>query len=138
MSIGYCLYYKDGYKYQVTRDNEIQTELTGYSIDTEYVYLRPDGKMGIRHGYAWNGASGPTWDTNNSMRGSLYHDAGYQLIRLGYLPRETKEYFDQLLYDLCVQDGMFKFRAAYWRWAVIHFGIGSTRPSAEPQELVAP
>lgn len=133
-----CIYYKAGYKYQITRDMHYQTTILGYDIDIEYIRLTPDGLLTLKKGYAWNGASGPTWDTKNSQRGSGEHDAGYQLIRLGYLPRETKEYFDQLLYDLCVQDGMFKFRAAYWKWAVIHFGIGSTRPSAEPQELVAP
>jgi hypothetical protein len=34
-------------------------------------------------GYAWNGPSGPTLDTRNFMRGSLVHDALYQLMREG-------------------------------------------------------
>lgn len=133
-----CIYYKSGYKYQLTRDMHFKAGILGYDIDLEYIRLTPDGLLTLKKGYAWNGASGPTWDSKNSMRGSAEHDAGYQLIRLGYLPKETKEYWDNELHDRCVEDGMWGFRADYWRWAVITFGAGSCLASAEPREQVAP
>jgi hypothetical protein len=68
----------------------------------------------------------------------LVHDVIYQLIRLGLIDARFKEYADQTLHDLCTEDGMLKIRADYWRWAVLNFGVGSTMPSAEPKEEVAP
>ncbi len=134
-----CLYFKRGYKYQVSRDYHIRlAPLSDKPISTQFVTLDPLGNMIIRAGYAWNGASGPTWDTLNSMIGSLIHDVLYQLIRLGLIDPQYKEYADGLLHDICVEDGMFSWRADYWKWAVLEFGAGSTKPSAEPKEEVAP
>jgi len=137
------LYFKRGYKYQVSQDFHIKLDIVPISEDgaflsNDYAFLAPDGNLIVYTGYAWNGASGPTFDTLNSMRGSLVHDVLYQLIRLGLIDPKYKEYADGLLYDLCVEDGMFEWRASYWRWAVLKFGAGSTRPSAEPKEEVAP
>lgn len=133
-----CLYFKRGYKYQTSREYNIQTAILGYSIRLPFVSLNPTGLLTIFTGYAWNGASGPTFDTLNSMIGSLIHDVIYQLIRLGLIDPKYKEYADGLLHDLCTEDGMYSWRADYWRWAVLEFGAGSTRPSAEPKEEVAP
>ena len=133
-----CLYFKRGYKYQTSREYRIKTAITGYSIRLPFLLLDPTGLLTIFTGYAWNGASGPTFDTLNSMIGSLIHDVIYQLIRLGLIDPKYKEYADGLLHDLCTEDGMYSWRADYWRWAVLEFGAGSTRPSAEPKEEVAP
>lgn len=134
-----CLYFKRGYKYQVTRAYHIRTGIIPFSpIDLLFVALDLLGNLTIRPGYAWNGASGPTWDTLNSMIGSLIHDVIYQLIRLGLIDPKYKEAGDKLLHDLCTEDGMYPWRADYWKWAVLEFGAGSTRPSAEPKEEVAP
>jgi len=134
-----CLYFKRGYKYQVTRPFLIKLDIVPVEpFDLDFLRMDKDGNLLIRPGYAWDGASGPTWDTLNSQRGSLVHDALYQLIRLGKIEKKYKEYADQVLHDLCVEDGMYKWRADYWQWAVLKFGTGSTRPSAEPREEVAP
>lgn len=139
MSTDKAVYYKAGYKYQTTKDRHASVAVRPIApFRHDYLSLDDEGNLGIKKGYAWDGASGPTWDTKNSMRGSLFHDAGYQLIRLGYIDPGHKEYFDQLLFDMLVEDGMFEWRATYWKWAVLQFGKGSTRPSAEPQEEVAP
>ena len=133
-----CLYFKRGYKYQTSRDYHIKIAIWGQEIDTPYVSLDKIGNLLIRKGYAWDGASGPTWDTLNSMIGSLVHDVLYQLIRLNKINPAYKDYADQILHDLCTEDGMYAWRADYWRWAVLNFGAGSCRPSAEPPEEVAP
>jgi len=133
------IYFKRGYKYQVSKPFRILLGVTPIeALDLAFVRFDMGGNLLIRPGYAWNGASGPTWDTLNSMRGSLVHDVLYQLIRLGKVSNQHKEYADQVLHDLCTEDGMFKWRADYWRWAVLKFGAGSTRPSSEPKEEVAP
>jgi len=134
-----CLYYREGYEYQVARDYHIRTALIPFApVKTKFIVLSITGNMVIKAGYAWDGASGPTWDTKNSMIGSMAHDAGYQLIRLGLILPEYKDLLDQMLHALCTEDGMFSWRADYWLWAVNKFGAGSTRPSAEPPEMMAP
>ena len=134
-----CLYFKRGYKYQVSRVFSIQFDIVPVApIDLPFVKMDMAGKTEILPGYAWNGASGPTWDTLNSMIGSLAHDLIYQLIRLGLIDHKYKDYGDQVLYDICTEDGMFEWRAGYWRWAVLKFGETSCLPSAEPKEEVAP
>jgi hypothetical protein len=73
-------------------------------------------------GYAWDGASGPTYDSKSSMRASLVHDALYQLM--GEYPEllAWRLYADDLLYKICQQDGMWPFRAYLWKKAVNWFG----------------
>ena len=134
-----CLYFCRGYKYQVRRGYYIHLAIHPFvPIDLPFIKMDIDGNTVILPGYAWNGASGPTIDTLNSMTGSLVHDVGYQLIRLDLIDQKYKEYLDQVLHDICTEDGMYSWRADYWRWAVLTFGAGSTRPSAEPKEEIAP
>ena len=136
------LYFKRGYKYQVSREYHIRTGIIPFApitfLHLQFVSLDMTGLLTIRPGYAWDGASGPTYDSLNSMIGSLVHDVIYQIIRLGLIDPKYKEYADQLLHDLCTEDGMYSWRADYWQWAVLNFGAGSTKPSAEPKEEVAP
>ena len=89
--------------------------------------------LSISPGYAWDGASGPTFDTGNSMAASLVHDAGYQLIRNRVLPADPwKKYFDDLFYSLCVDAGMWAWRAKLWYVAVSKFGDCSL---SEPRKI---
>ncbi len=134
-----CLYFSRGYKYQVRRPFHITLQIVPYApIDLPFVKMSMMGELIVCIGYAWNGASGPTWDTLNSMIGSLIHDIIYQLIRLGLIDPKYKAYGDEVLHDLCTEDGMLSIRADYWRWAVLEFGASSCLPSAEPKEEVAP
>lgn len=134
------LYFKRGYKYQVARPFHIKLDIKPISapIDIGFVIVDAIGNVIILPGYAWDGASWLTWDTLNSMIGSLVHDVLYQLIRLGLIDASYKEYADTVLHDLCTEDGMYSWRADYWRWAVLNFGSGSCLPSSEPKEEVAP
>ena len=139
MNADRMLYFRRGYKYVVKRDFHIKLDIIPFApIDIDHMQMDMEGNTVIRAGYPWNGASGPTFDTLNSMRGSLVHDFCYELIRLGLIDPKYKEYADKLLHDLCTEDGMFSWRADYWRWAVLNFGSGSCLPSAEPKEEVAP
>lgn len=131
--------YRSGYKYQLAEDEVRKTTLAPKeSISTRYIRLDTDGTFTVREGYAWDGASGPTRDTPNSMRGSLFHDAGYQLIRLGLLSADHKLAIDQLFYELLLEDGMLEGRAGIWHAAVVRFGGPSIDPAAEHPILTAP
>jgi hypothetical protein len=82
-------------------------------IETDFVDLDTDGALMIKKGYAWDGPSGPTRDTKSFMRGSMVHDALYQLMRNNLLPSSCREDADQELHRICREDGMNRFRAWY-------------------------
>jgi len=96
--------------------------------------LSKNGLLRIRCGYCWDGPSGPTIDTKNFMRGSLLHDALYQLIREGYLAEdEWRKYSDDLLREICLEDGMSRLRAWYVYKSVRWFGGASAHT---PRKLI--
>ncbi len=101
-------------KYRVARDYEHQTEILGCDIHTEYIDLTPDGILKIRANWLFDGPSGPTIDTPDSMRGAAVHDAGYYPMRAGLLEMKYRHYFDQLLHQVLIEDGMSPLRAGIW------------------------
>lgn len=103
-----------------------------------YLFISNTGFLRIKSGYCWDGPSGISVDTKNFMRGSLVHDALYQLIRQNVLPESYREFADELLYKICIEDGMSKFRAWYVKKAVRLFGKSSATPqnNLEEQELI--
>lgn len=107
--------YRSGYKYQLVNDyrHGLRFLEPRPEIETEFIQLSEDCVLTIRHGYAWDGPSGPAIDTKNFMRGSLIHDALYQLIRDGWLTIEDKEAADRELELVCLEDGMSRLRA-WW------------------------
>ena len=124
------------YKYQLTQAYAIDVGIKGYAIDTPYLKLDRQGNLTIQKSYAWDGPSGPTLDTLNFMRGSLVHDALYQLIRLQKLPYMYKAYADLLLKKHCLEDGMSKFRSGYVYLAVKLFGGAAAKPGSEQPDEV--
>ena len=132
------LFYRDGYKYQSDRDFRILIkELQGYSVETRFISLTPDGLFTVRAGYAWDGASGPTWDTPSSMRGALVHDALYQLMRMGLLPQAVRPIADAVAGLIWRADGMWAGRARAWWRAVRLFAAYAARRQ-RPRVLIAP
>lgn len=125
-----CIVYNSGYKYQLKEGYTVATGIIPpEAIATEYIRLDLDGNLTIAKGYAWDGPSGPTVDTKNFMRGSLVHDALYQLMREGHLTEETyRDDADRLLQKICKEDGMWALRA-WWVYQGVHlFG----KPAADP------
>jgi hypothetical protein len=109
-----------GWKYELMRPFTLALPpALAVPFDSEYVSIR-DGWLVLERGYAWDGASGPTFDTQVTMRGALVHDGLYQAIRLGC--PIAKSDVDTLFHDLLREDGMSKFRAWYWYHAVKWFG----------------
>lgn len=126
--IHFELYNHPRYKYRLTWPYSLKIALYPDSdIGNEFVRLDEFGELRIAKKYAWDGPSGPTIDTADFMRGSLVHDALYQLMREGLLSRKHRLYADRLLRDLCREDGMPWWRAQYVYAAVRAFGASSAR-----------
>ena len=107
--------YKSGYKYQLVEEYQVEISVTPEkNIQTSYIDLTTEGLLTIKNGYAWDGPSGPTIDTPNFMRGSLVHDALYQLMRNKLIDKEKwRKKADGDLKRMCVEDGMARIRA-WW------------------------
>jgi hypothetical protein len=131
-----------GYKYLLMEPYAHETGLTlVHAIKTrgQWVSMTKNGLIKIKKGYAWDGPSGPTIDTKDFLRGSLVHDALYQLIREKLLPGRTRKKADRLLFDICREDGMNQARADYVYHAVRAFGGRAVRPQpSEPIVIEAP
>ncbi len=132
--------FSDGYKYQLREDYCIDIEIAPPTpIQTPYIDLSIAGHLTIRAGYAWDGPSGPTFDTPSFMRGSLVHDALYQLLREGHLDRaQHRGDADRILRRLCLEDGMTQVRAWWVYQGVRKFGLASALPSATRPPRFAP
>jgi hypothetical protein len=135
-----CIRYRQGtYKYQLRRPHVERTSLRPErTICTDWIALETDGTMTISSGYAWDGASGPTWDSKSSMRGSLVHDAAYQLLRMELLPPWFRVQADAEFRRICIEDGMFRWRAHAWHWAVRTLASGAAEAKSEPADEYAP
>ena len=135
--------YRSGnYKYQLA---EIYTVEVGLHpddiIDIGILFLSTSGELVIHNGYAWDGPSGPSIDTKDFMRGSLVHDALYQLMRakLELLPsRIWRKQADIELRKICREDGMNRFRAWYVYRAVRLFRRSATDPENRSGVITAP
>lgn len=109
------IYYRSGFKYQLDKNYDFQLYklefLDGYKGD--YFSVTKSGFLTIFRGYAWDGPSGPTIDTDDFMRGSLIHDVLYQLLGLGVIKMAFRRQCDKILQDICLEDGMLPLRAWY-------------------------
>jgi hypothetical protein len=124
--------YRDGYKYQLHVDYTVKTAvMPGHNVKTPYIHLTADGLLTIKAGYCWDGPSGPTVDTKNFMRGSLVHDACYQLMCERNLDVGWRETVDKELIRMCKEDGMSGIR----RWWVYRGVRLAGENAAEWQEV---
>lgn len=139
--------YKTGYKYQYV-DKEFPLQLPKRPGDSIFHYNRnveiildggadhikcgpflalwPSGKMRIYEGYAWDGPSGPAFDTPDFMTPSMVHDAMYQLMRnqvLSLFP--FRQIADEMMYQMCRERGMCAPRAWWCKRGVRRFGKGA-------------
>jgi len=130
--------YRAGYKYQLEETYTILIPITGHECSCEFVSLDCAGRLVIREGYAWNGPSGPAIDTSTFMRGSLVHDALYQLMREAGLPHACRQAADQILRDICKADGMMAVRAWWVYRAVRAFASPSANPANDRPIRIAP
>jgi len=122
--------YQAGFKYQLSEDETFRITMIEPedSIHTRFISLSPEGTLHISAGYAWDGPSGPTYDSANSLRASLAHDAIYQLMRLGLIEESWRGQADLLLDRILEEDGMWSLRRWYWLKGVQWFAAGAANP----------
>ena len=132
--------YRGGYKYQLQEGYSLEINIRpAAAVANDYIALDPQGALRIAKGYAWDGPSGPTLDTANFMRGSLVHDALYQLMREGLLGHTLhREAADRILQSLCLEDGMTALRAWWVYQGVCLFGNPASEPAQQRPVLWAP
>lgn len=124
--------FRKGFKYQL-----YETYGCATSVRPEHDIIRPfyeihsNGVVIGKAGYAWDGPSGPTFDTPDSMRGSLIHDIFYQAMREGLLPLSFRDAADLELETICDEDGMPDIRSEAWHQAVSLFAEKNARPGTE-------
>lgn len=131
--------YSKGYKYQIKEPLKAFIPSLKEYGDIRYGFIiLTSGLLELVPGFAWDGASGPTIDTKSSMRAGAVHDALYRLIRQELLPDSAKELADELLHDICVMDGMWRWRAASWYRAVDKFADSAADPKNKIKIKSAP
>lgn len=131
--------YRSGYKYQLVEEYQIRVGITPKDdIKTDFLELNTEGMLVIKKGYAWDGPSGPTFDTRNFMRGSLVHDALYQLLRNELINESWRDEADKELKRICLEDGMTKIRAWWVYTAVRRWGGVAADPESRKKTHKAP
>ena len=125
-----------GFKYILYKECTYSTGIIPEIISAEWDWAAIDavGLLTISKGYTWDGPSGPAIDTLNFMRGSLIHDALYQLMREEVLPQSTRKRADQILREICIEDGMSKIRS-WWVYTGVRLGAAG---AAKPNLITAP
>ena len=121
--------YRKGYDYQLAEMARFQTAVYPLrTAVTEFIALNAEGVLVISSGYAWDGPSGPTLNTDNAMVPSLVHDAIYQLIRERLISVHWRKEADAMLYRMLRERGMSWPRAQYWLAGVRWFAAGAANP----------
>lgn len=133
------IYYKEGFKYQLARGFIHQLRYNpNVEIKTDFITIDLNGVMSLANYYAWDGPSGPTYDSKNSMRGSLVHDPLYQLMRMGLLPLSYRHFVDDEMYLILREDGMSWIRAKCWHWGLTYKAESAALPKNKKKILEAP
>ena len=92
------------YKYTLVEDVVVDVRIYPVNpIHNDYISLWSDGKLFIRKGYSWDGATGVP-DLDCLMTSSLVHDALYQLMREGLLSKSMKERSDVVFREISIKN----------------------------------
>jgi hypothetical protein len=130
--------YRAGYTFQLAEPFQCPTPIREACAGNLWVGLAADGTLTIAAGYAWDGASGPIAQDATIIRGSLVHDALYQLMREHRLSRSWREAADGLMRLMFQADGMHPAMAAIAFKAVRLLGGQFLDPSHVRPLLLAP
>lgn len=132
---GDTIKFRGGYKYSLWATYGVQIGIVGYTVKHHLFELSPTGWLTIFSDYPSDGPSGWTLDTPSFMRGAFVHDALYEMLRLGLLPHDPCFHLANLeLKKICLEDGMWAWRAAYVFWAVERFGNASA--ALRPETII--
>ncbi len=120
-------------KYQLAEAMSVCVpKLRGLCIDSHPFIKLNSGYLTLLSGYKWNGANGVP-DGPDNMEASAFHDALYELIKLGLLDRKYRDVADQLLRKICLKKGMSKDWANRFYDFAHAFGESHTFPDKHPK-----
>ena len=128
--------YLEGMKYVLSDDHLVSTPITGADIIDPWFRLFPDGRLHILAGFAWDGPSGPTFDTKDSLRASLVHDVFCILMRDRRLAFAWQDAVNEFFRQMCIADGMPPWRARIWHAGVEFADAGNPDQGADPARAV--
>ena len=107
--------YRKVYKYVLEGDYSVELPASLWAkkqIGNEFVFVSRN-MLVLRRGYAWDGCSGPTIDTETTMRAGGIHDPLYQLLREGFLLPSRRVHVDRFFREILKEDqGLYLTRWA--------------------------
>ena len=120
-------YSKYHYKFKVEEDVYLKLPVSMPDFEHDYCAVK-NGTIFVNKGYAWDGASGPVFNTKNTLVASLVHDALYQAQRLNLIEHNStnRKNADENFYELLKYFGVNPIRCKIWYLAVRFFGKKST------------
>lgn len=113
------------YKYRIDESKSFSTLVVGQyaAVKGDWVVLREDGMLSFKKGYAYDGPSGPTKDTPDSMAPSLVHDGLYQLMGDSLISvRKNRLLADKTFRNMLKENKMSWFKRQVWYLAVRGLG----------------
>jgi hypothetical protein len=96
--------------------------------------MNNEGGLTLYPGLCWDGASGPTFNSLDSMSPSAVHDAHYRAGRQHKLGPDMRDEVDALFYRMLLQGGMYRWRARLW-YRGVRLGAGFAY-SGKPDDLI--
>lgn len=72
------------------------------------------GRLIVQKDYWWDGPSGPTFDTPETIEPALPHDVAYQAIRLDEMPMKYRKPADLEFLELLKRAGVGVVRRTIW------------------------
>ena len=132
------LYSKYHYKFKVEKDLNLKLPVSMPDFEHEYCSVK-DGVVYVKKGYAWDGASGPVFNTKNTLVASLVHDVLYQAQRLNLIEHNStnRKNADENFYELLKYFGVNSVRCKIWYLAVRFFGKKSTTKIQDNDKLLS-
>jgi hypothetical protein len=124
----------NSYKYLLVDDYTAQVNICPLEdLKFKFVELLTSGQLLIKEGYAWDGVTGFLSTPKCLLRGSLIHDALYQLMRLNALNQSDRISADLMLEQACLEDGAPKTIVNCLYFVVRSFGILYSKPTSEKE-----
>lgn len=134
------IHYRRGMKYQLARDYMRRTPICpDDDIVTKWWTLTRSGLLLLKDGYAWDGASGPTFDTESSISSSAEHDALCKMLRNRSLDYDKwQDKVNEFFRERCEENGMNPLRARIWHAGVEFGDAGNPNQGPDDEILQAP
>ena len=105
------------------------TQVKGCRARHKYFRIDYDGVLVVSAGYQWDFGSGPAIDTPVMVAASCAHDALYQAISEGHIPKDCRRAADLTFREILKEGGVGVIRRNYCYLAVRLIGWLFTRPT---------